>query len=859
VNAATTPTITAATVNCGQTATLSASSNGSLTWYTNSNGTGQVGTGSSYTTPTLNATTTYYVQAGTGGCASQIIPVTATISMAAPNVSNATIGCGQSTVLAANGGTNYTWYSDAQGTTQIGTGASYTTPSLTGTSTYYVQNWTGNPTTQFYINTLSNAGSFVTDHNSWTGDDRGGIAITQQYYYYVGDNNTVRYNMPGLTNPVSLTRRDGIFSDLSGAGTLYTLWNSSSNTEPQGTCTSFTVNAVRTLNADCSHGSTTIPTSQSFTMGNCNNSAVFSGHGCVILYTGTGGSPANTYFKISLPSGTVTNLGTYTLNATGAENWALWGVAEFDGTNHRVVYVNSSSINRLNLATGAVSTVQSFSNLSDMACFTYSPWDNRWYFHYEGGSQFGGSSETAGYANGTHVYNAANLCQSSLTPVTVTVNAATTPTVNGASINCGQTAALTASSNGAITWYANSNGTGQIATGTNYTTAALTSSTTYYVQAGTGACASQIVAVPITVNTNIAAPTAAAATINCGNTATLTASGLVSPNTYMWYSNAAGTNLLGTSTSFTTPVLTGTTTYYLAQGSPGNGSQTFNYTGSVQTFVAPVSGTYTLDLYGAQGGTTSQYNGGQGGRAQGTISLTAGQAINIYVGEQPSSPTGGWNGGGNSGGNGRGGGGASDIRVGGTGLNNRVIVASGGGGGGLNSQGFTGSAGAAGGGTTGNTSSQSSGGWSSGSGGTQSAGGASSGCCGNGTAGSLGIGGNGANGSSGCGSYTDGWGGGGGGGYYGGGGGSNCGGGVGGGGGSSFTGGVNSGTTTAGVRSGHGQVTITWTGTGCSSSIVAIPVTVNPLASPTVNNPSISCGTTAALTATGGGGQATTW
>jgi hypothetical protein len=855
VNAASTPTVTAATVNCGQTATLSASSNGSLTWYTNSNGTGQVATGANFTTPVLNGTTTYYVQAGVGGCASQITPVTATISMPAPVVASPTLGCGQSTVLAATGGTNYIWYSNAQGSTQLGTGASYTTPSLTGTTTYYVQNWTGNPTTQFYVNSLSTTGAFVTDHNAQSGDDRGGIAVTQQYYYYVGDNNTVRYDMPGLSNPISYTRRDGIFSDISGSGTLYTLWNSSLNSEPVGTCTSFTVNAVRGLNADCSLGGTTIATSQSFTMGSCSDAAVFSGHGFVVLFTGTGGNPANTYFKISLPSGTVTNLGSYTLTASTAENWARWGIAEFDGTSHRVVYVqNASTISRLNLTNGAVSTVQSFSTLSDMACITYAPWYNRWYFHHEGGSQFGGSAETAGYADGTHTFNAANLCQSSLTPVTVTVNAATTPSVNGASINCGQTAALTASSNGAITWYANSNGTGQIATGTNFTTAGLTSSITYYVQAGTGACASPIVAVPVTVNSNIPSPTVAAVAINCGNTATLSASGLVSPNNYMWYSNANGSNLIGTSTTLTTPALTGSTTYYVAQGTPGNGSQTFNYTGTVQTFIAPVSGTFTLDLYGAQGGSTSQYTGGLGGRTQGTINLTAGQTINIYVGEQPSTTAGGWNGGGISGGNGRGGGGASDIRVGGTALNNRVVVAAGGGGGGLNSSGFTGSNGAIGGGATGNSSTASSGGGGLGGGGTQSAGGASTGCCGNGTAGTLGIGGNGANGSTGCGAYTDGWGGGGGGGYYGGGGGGNCGGGVGGGGGSSFIGGITGGVTTAGVRTGHGQVMITWTGTGCSSSIVAVPVTVNALAAPVVSGTTNLCvngsGTTT-LTASG--------
>jgi hypothetical protein len=41
----------------------------------------------------------------------------------------------------------------------------------------------------------------------------------------------------------------------------------------------------------------------------------------------------------------------------------------------------------------------SFSSLSDMAAITVSIPLNRWYFHHEGSSQFGGSSETIGYAD----------------------------------------------------------------------------------------------------------------------------------------------------------------------------------------------------------------------------------------------------------------------------------------------------------------------------------------------------------------------------------------------------------------------------------------------------------------------------
>src|SRR5690606_35260377 len=129
------------------------------------------------------------------------------------------------------------------------------------------------------------------------------------------------------------------------------------------------------------------------------------------------------------------------------------------------------------------------------------------------------------------------------------------------------------------------------------------------------------------------------------------------------------------------------------------GSEIFSYTGDVQTFIAPVTGTYTIDAYGAKGGdVTTHYPtaGGLGGRASGDISLTAGQTIYIYVGgagedrlgDHPypdcTYVAGGWNGGGatSSRGNSTPGGGASDVRIGGQTLNDRIIVAGGGGGGG---------------------------------------------------------------------------------------------------------------------------------------------------------------------------------
>ena len=109
----------------------------------------------------------------------------------------------------------------------------------------------------------------------------------------------------------------------------------------------------------------------------------------------------------------------------------------------------------------------------------------------------------------------------------------------------------------------------------------------------------------------------------------------------------------------------------------------YNYSGGVRTVTLP-QGTFTFTVYGAQGNTGGTGGaGGAGGQASGTYTISALSAtVNIYVGGQ-----GGYNGGagggaGRNGNSGGAGGGATDIRVNGTALGNRVIVAGGGGGGG---------------------------------------------------------------------------------------------------------------------------------------------------------------------------------
>ena len=183
---------------------------------------------------------------------------------------------------------------------------------------------------------------------------------------------------------------------------------------------------------------------------------------------------------------------------------------------------------------------------------------------------------------------------------------------------------------------------------------------------------------------------------------------------------------------------------YLMSGTTG--AYGYSYNGLPQKFIAPAAGIYTLEAWGAQGGHRGNNNGGKGGYSTGQIFLNKGQILYVYVGSNGNN--GGWNGGGKAGYGTIYGGGASDIRISGQSLYNRLIVAGGGG-----SVGATGNAGGVGGGTSGGGGAGRYG--SGAAGATQTAGGANSGTFGQGGKGTA------ANG---------GYGGGGGGGWYGGGG-----------------------------------------------------------------------------------------
>ncbi|CAM3619711.1 T9SS type B sorting domain-containing protein [Flavobacterium chungbukense] len=123
--------------NFSATATAGAT----ISWYDAATGGNLLGTGNTYTTPTINTTTTYYVDAG---CEVNRKPVIATINQTPnnPTATNTTVSrCGAGTVTLealSNIGT-INWFTASTGGTSIFTGSNFITPSISSNTTYYAE------------------------------------------------------------------------------------------------------------------------------------------------------------------------------------------------------------------------------------------------------------------------------------------------------------------------------------------------------------------------------------------------------------------------------------------------------------------------------------------------------------------------------------------------------------------------------------------------------------------------------------------------------------------------------------------------------------------------------------------------
>lgn len=130
--------------------------------------------------------------------------------------------------------------------------------------------------------------------------------------------------------------------------------------------------------------------------------------------------------------------------------------------------------------------------------------------------------------------------------------------------NCGE-GSLTLSANaseGIVKWYSSATGGTPIATGTTFTTPLLTQTTTYFVDAFEADCSTGTrTAVTATINQIPIVTTTSPVTVCGNNTATLSAT--TTAGTINWYTTATGGTSIGSGTSFTTPILSEDTTFYV--------------------------------------------------------------------------------------------------------------------------------------------------------------------------------------------------------------------------------------------------------------------------------------------------------
>ncbi|TDP58340.1 T9SS type A sorting domain-containing protein [Flavobacterium dankookense] len=540
INAVPTVTSTTPATRCdaGSVTLQALASSGTLNWYDAPTAGTLVGTGTSFTTPSISTTTTYYVEATSGTCNSARTAVTATVNVT-PSITSTTPGnrcdTGSVTLFAsANAGT-LNWYNAPTGGTLLGTGTSFTTPSISATTTYYVEAVNGSCTSvRTSVVATVNASptiSSTTPASICSGD---AFNITA-----VASSGTVNwYNSP-TGGTLLATGSNYSLSSLSTTTIFYAQAIdgscSSVRTPVEVTVTNRPTNTSSTPASRCGNGSVTL-------------SATFSS-GTVNWYDApVGGTLVGTGFNFTTPSLSATT--SYFAEATNGVCTSLVRTSVTATINEIPVITSTTPASRC--GDGSV-TLQATASIGTI----------NWYNAPTGGTLVAtGGSFTTPILGTTTIYYVEVVnggCNSARTAVNATVFAVATITSTSPASRCDAgTLTLNATSNiGTLNWYNAPSGGTLLATGTSFTTPVISNSTTYYVEATNGSCTSSRVAVTASINT-IAAPTGFANQTFCaGETVGLI---LVTGSNVIWYDSPTGGNIIPNGTA-----LVSGTTYYASQ------------------------------------------------------------------------------------------------------------------------------------------------------------------------------------------------------------------------------------------------------------------------------------------------------
>ncbi|WP_017498841.1 Ig-like domain-containing protein, partial [Flavobacterium sp. WG21] len=338
------PTITATTpasrCDAGSVTLGATASSGTINWYAAATGGTSLATGTSFITPNLSTTTTYYVDATGNGCTTGTrTAVVATINTR-PTIDSTTqdsrCGAGTLTLNAtASAGATINWYAASTGGTSLKTGASYTTPSLSTTTTYYVEATSPEGCTSAsrvaVAAVVNTASTIVFTSGTQNPTICNGTAIPSTIYTFGGSaTNAVASNLPaGLSASVDSSAKTITISGTPTASGTYTI-TTVGHTAP---CTAATINGIVTITTASNAGTlsgnqticvagTTTFTSNGTTGGSWSSSdtAIATVNNSTGVITGVSAGTATITYTVTGTGGCANATATRTVTVTAAPN-----------------------------------------------------------------------------------------------------------------------------------------------------------------------------------------------------------------------------------------------------------------------------------------------------------------------------------------------------------------------------------------------------------------------------------------------------------------------------------------------------------------------------------------------------------
>ena len=556
------PIVANATICEGSSGTLSVTNvqaGVTYKWYASSGST-SIFTGPVLQTPALTSTTTYYVQASSGTATGNRVAVTVNVNQAPAAATiitnNQIINTGQTTVLQANAtaGNTINWYTAETGGTLLASGASFTTPAL-------------NSTTTFYVETQSAQGCLSTSRKA--------VVVTV---------------VTGAANPNC----------------------NAANRQETGT-----TGILCLLCGVQGPGNSTDADPNNFTRISLSVGVGAEGYQRLI-FQNTGLATDSIRLDLATPTGlldlnvlsgvTITVLKGTSVVSTYNLNSPLIGLELLSGNRFKATFVAGGEYDRVEVRFGAV--VAALSSLDIYGAEVVNPNPTltagnqticsgstatlaatpnggtslTWYNAATGGSVLSNTNTyTTPALTATTTYyieiSKAGCANSERLPVVVTVTPAlVTPVIAGVGTVCGGTPAVLSitapQADVTYNWYAASTGGTPIFTGTEFRTPVVNSDITYYVEAVNGNCSSSVrTPAALTVSPVLALPqvSASTTTVNPGQTVILNASSTDANVTFNWYTTPTAITPISTGPTYVTPPLLVTTTYYVEAKSNATG------------------------------------------------------------------------------------------------------------------------------------------------------------------------------------------------------------------------------------------------------------------------------------------------